>query len=129
MISHAATSVAHFYAQRIIHFRSLSTQPFGTASSTQVQGALDSLLWMAQRMSSSGYSLAFHGLQWALFIAAIETRDMSQYTWIMSKITSPDLRSTMMRLKAKERREGGIINMSCFKQFQRELYDGQLTDK
>jgi hypothetical protein len=123
MIGHAASSVAHFYAQRIIHFRSLSTQPFGTASCTQVQDALDSLLWMTQRMSSSGYSLAFHGLQWALFIAAIETRDMSQYTWIMSKITSADLRSTITRLKDKERRTGGIISMGCFKQFQNYMMD------
>ncbi len=70
----SSCSVAIFQAHKAYLLRSACAQPFEVVSFPEIEESLKSILWNLNRVNAAGYSLAFEGVQWALFMVALEVR-------------------------------------------------------
>jgi hypothetical protein len=98
--------VAHFYALRIYHFH--CTCAPADKSPKIVKDALASLLSVVQRTLCHGVTDQTDRLQWALFLAGIETEDAIHREWILSKmLVRGQLRETLLAILSEREKNGG----------------------
>ncbi|KAH7156029.1 hypothetical protein EDB81DRAFT_376875 [Dactylonectria macrodidyma] len=107
-VAFAAAAVAIYYAIRLCYYR-YTGESSGQAQNTAAEQCLARLLAAAQRATSHAYSHStWDGLQWALFIGGIETRDAIHRDWIMGKLTTPRFKSALRTIAGVESQSGKV---------------------
>jgi hypothetical protein len=107
----AYVSVTMFYAIRIYLLRCTSIG-FGGHRSPALQETLQSLILTAYRTLAKGPIALSERFQWSLLIAGMETNDIIQQEWILSKISDPGIQSLLKAVRDEKKKWGGEIRMS-----------------
>ncbi|KAH6892576.1 hypothetical protein B0T10DRAFT_547295 [Thelonectria olida] len=108
MVVFAAAAAAIYYATRLCFYRH-ATGLLDETRTEIVGQSLAQLLAAAQRATSTAYSsYMFDGLQWALFVGGVGTKDTIYRDWILSKLIIPRFKSALNTIIQLESQSGEV---------------------
>lgn len=127
--TYGSVSVAYFHAIRIYIFR-CAVEPASADTPPDIQTALSTVLKIARRVhrvgssssnDSSSYSARdeqeiFHRLEWPLFIAGVESKDVFYQDWIIWKMQKTSIKKALERVIEEQTRTGKRAGVDCMRQ-------------
>ncbi|KAH6991400.1 hypothetical protein BKA56DRAFT_574369 [Ilyonectria sp. MPI-CAGE-AT-0026] len=126
LVAFAAAAVAIYHAIRLCCYRYTEHAP-EKIRTIPAEQCLSQLLAAAQRATSSAHSTSmFDGLQWALFIGGIETKDTIHRDWIMSKLNLSRFKSALQTIIEVES-QFGRVGMQTISTILRGSYTGPIS--